>query len=77
MSREDFITRFGDKLTGLLLRNYASAKNQAGDAQAEGRAIINAMRAAREVIDEMWEALQPQTQAGPLKVAGSQPKRTA
>lgn len=60
VTKDEFIAKFGDELTGLLLASFAQAEKSGPVDMAEnGRFMLNQMRKARGLLVRMHEAIQP------------------
>lgn len=79
MSRDEFVAEFIDEFVGLLLRAFARANDGreflGPERQArEGRAMIEQMKAAKELLGRIHDRL---TTPAPKVLPATQPKRTA
>jgi len=52
-TKEDFVTRWADELTGLLLASFAEAKNY-GESAKDGRFMIQQMKRARNLLERIY-----------------------
>lgn len=75
MTRDEFIGRFGDELTGLLLESFHVAPRQ-GDFAANGRLIIEQMKRGRALLGKLYDSMQtkPEPPRPPANGA-AQPQR--